>query len=153
MSSFKAATSIHHHLQASLLPLWHDLSFGRRRSGSWTHRLDIHTPRLWSGSRLDVQTRFWDKPLHWWAFAKCAAGRRGDSTALGARQILAFYCCPPPCCHTPEQVACTPLNKHCTPPTPPHFYLTFYLAVTNERQLDYNIICLLFITGTKDTIH
>lgn len=33
------------------------------------------------------------------------------------------------------------------------FYLTFYLAVTNEQQLDYNIICLLFITGTKDTIH
>lgn len=35
----------------------------------------------------------------------------------------------------------------------PHFYLTFYLAVTNEQQLDYNIVCLLFITGTKDTIH
>lgn len=36
---------------------------------------------------------------------------------------------------------------------PPHFYLTFYLAVTNEQQLDYNIICLVFITSTKDTIH
>ena len=28
-----------------------------------------------------------------------------------------------------------------------------YLAVTNEQQLDYNIICLVFITSTKDTIH
>lgn len=35
----------------------------------------------------------------------------------------------------------------------PLFYVTFYLAETNEHQLDYNIICLVFITSTKDNVH
>lgn len=151
MSSFKAATSIHHHLPASLLPLcdpiclledgdpgvgltdWTFILRGCDLAPDWTSRLVFGTS-LFSGEHLlNVQ------PV---VGATALRSARADSCFLLPSSPLLSHS---------GAGSLHSIKQTLWPP--PHFYLTFYLAVTNERQLDYNIICLLFITGTKDTIH